>query len=181
MGSLSVFSVYPLRNQCFSERRNRRAGKAISNGRRQDLGSQIDRIFLKSFRTIPSASRRKGRTVIKRNIVLVEAVNTPTRLSELVVELPTRLSSYMSGKYYRPILWRLLAFLTGFYVANMISLSFGNLAVNDVAAGAVCAAFAEAVSKAWHVRKRGIWLWLLQYFKLGLTLALFTDAFKLGG
>ncbi|GJP62335.1 hypothetical protein CLOP_g19415 [Closterium sp. NIES-67] len=73
-----------------------------------------------------------------------------------------------------------IALFGGFYVAQTISLSFGALSVNDVAAAALCLVFTEVVTRSYYSTLRPSFpLALLNVFKMGFTYGLFIDAFKL--
>ena len=66
-----------------------------------------------------------------------------TRLATRVNTLPRRVDLYFAGNLFRQAVWAVIAFSTGFYSANTVSLSFGALAINDVVAAAVTVAFCE--------------------------------------
>ena len=79
------------------------------------------------------------------------------------------------------MLWKVIFAATGFYSANVLSLTFGVLGINDVVAGAFCLAFAEIVTRSFYKKTNPGKYWdFLNWFKLGLCYALITDAFKLG-
>lgn len=79
-------------------------------------------------------------------------------------------------------LWTFIAFATGFYAANTVSLSFGALSINDVVAAAVTVLIVELSSYLYHsASKKTLRLVFLNAFKWGICFALITDAFKLGG
>ena len=79
------------------------------------------------------------------------------------------------------MLWKVIFAATGFYSANVLSLTFGVLGINDVVAGAFCLAFAEIVTRSFYKKATPGKYWdFLNWFKLGLCYALITDAFKLG-
>ena len=46
--------------------------------------------------------------------------------------------------------------MTGFYTANVLTLTFGVLGINDVVAGAFCVGFSELITRAYY-RKVGGW------------------------
>lgn len=64
---------------------------------------------------------------------------------------------------------------------NIVSLSFGALAVNDVFAAVVTLLFCEVVTHLYYTaEKPTLRLWFLNCFKLGLIASLLADAAKLG-
>ena len=66
-----------------------------------------------------------------------------TRLATRVNTLPRRVDLYFAGNFFRQAVWAVIAFSTGYYSANTVSLSFGALAINDVVAAAITVAFCE--------------------------------------
>lgn len=114
-----------------------------------------------------------------------EFMNSPrqrTRLADSLLAMPSRIDAYFEGGPgpYRRIIWLCISFMIGFYSANVVSLSFGALAVNDVVAAIVTVVFCEVVSQTyWSANSPGFQIVLLQAFKLGVTAALITDALKL--
>ena len=66
-----------------------------------------------------------------------------TRLATRVNTLPRRVDLYFAGNLFRQAVWAVIAFSTGYYSANTVSLSFGALAINDVVAAVVTVAFCE--------------------------------------
>ena len=70
--------------------------------------------------------------------------------SRLANGLPERIDDYFSEKPARRLLWFGISGFSGFYVANTVSLSFGALAVNDVAAAAACVFFYELTSRKFY-------------------------------
>lgn len=52
-----------------------------------------------------------------------------------------------TGRVLRQALWIFISFGAGYYSANVVSLSFGAIAVNDVIAAVFTVAFVEIVSK----------------------------------
>ena len=89
---------------------------------------------------------------------------------------------YFAGKPGRRLLWKAIAFGVGFYAANTVSLSFGALSINDVVAAALTVGFYEAASAAAYAAPRAtLRLALLNWFKIGVVMALVADAFKLAG
>lgn len=114
----------------------------------------------------------------------VRAVTGPreTRLGSILTSLPQRVDLYFKVRRGRKLLWKAILAFTGFYTANVISLTFGVLGINDVVAGAFCVGFSELVTRAYYRKatKPGLYWDLLNWFKIGLIYALTTDAFKLG-
>ena len=49
----------------------------------------------------------------------------------------------VAGNLLRQVLWSFIAFAAGYYAANVVSLSFGALAINDVVAAILTVAFCE--------------------------------------
>lgn len=63
-----------------------------------------------------------------------------------------------------------------------VSLSFGALAINDIVAAALTAAFTESISAIYYSAPRPtLLLVFFNAFKMGVIAALTADAFKLGG
>jgi hypothetical protein len=70
----------------------------------------------------------------------------------------------------------------GFYAGNIVTLSFGALAINDVFAGVVTLLFYEIVSRLFYSAKRpSLKLWFANWFKIGVVFSMLADAIKLGG
>ncbi len=63
---------------------------------------------------------------------------------------PPPLTHTNTGRVVRQIIWSFISFSTGFYSANVVSLSFGAIAVNDVIAAVFTVAFVEIVSKIYY-------------------------------
>lgn len=57
---------------------------------------------------------------------------------------------YFENRPFRRILWSAISAGSGLYIANTISLSFGALAVNDIAAAAGSVLFYEVVSRKFY-------------------------------
>lgn len=125
-----------------------------------------------------------GPKVASRGGALVtRAVTGPreTRLGSILTTIPQRLDLYFRVRRGRKLLWKIIFAATGFYSANVLSLTFGVLGINDVVAGAFCLAFAEIVTRSFYKKTNPGKYWdFLNWFKLGLCYALITDAFKLG-
>lgn len=127
-----------------------------------------------------SAASQRGRG----SALIVKAVTGPreTRLGSILTTLPQRVNLYFKVRRGRRLLWKTILAFTGFYTANVISLTFGVLGINDVVAGAFCVGFSELVTRAYYrqATKPGLYWDMLNWFKIGLIYALTTDAFKLG-
>ncbi|KAK9820748.1 hypothetical protein WJX74_010030 [Apatococcus lobatus] len=94
----------------------------------------------------------------------------------------SRIDYYFAGSLARRWLWTVIAFATGFYAANTVSLSFGALSINDVVAAAVTVLIVELSSYLYHSSsKKTLRLVFLNAFKWGICFALITDALKLAG
>ena len=143
------------------------------------------RALLSGATTVTSASAARVRSTRGRGLGLtVRAVTGPreTRLGSILTTLPQRVDLYFKVRRGRKLLWKAILAFTGFYTANVISLTFGVLGINDVVAGAFCVGFSELVTRAYYrkANKPSLYWDLLNWFKIGLIYALTTDAFKLG-
>lgn len=106
----------------------------------------------------------------------------PRRLANFVFSAPLRVERYFDKYPLRKILWSGIALCAGFYAGNVVTLSFGALAINDLLAAVVTLAFYEAVTFAFYRAKvRTLRLYFANFFKVGVTAALLADALKLGG
>lgn len=66
-------------------------------------------------------------------------------------------------------------------MANVMTLSFGALGINDVVAGALSVAFYEIVTRIYYsTLQQNKWLEFVNWFKVGYCYSLIADAFKLG-
>lgn len=120
--------------------------------------------------------------LLERNNAFSEPFRQRTRLADALLAMPSKLDNYFEGGPgpYRRVVWLCIAFLAGYYSANVVSLSFGTLAINDVVAAVVTVGFCEVVSYAyWSADRPGFQVVLTQAFKMGVTAALITDALKL--
>ncbi|PRW18358.1 putative family Ycf20 [Chlorella sorokiniana] len=78
-------------------------------------------------------------------------------------------------------MWAGISLCTGFYAGNILTLSFGALAVNDIFAGVITVMFYEVVTYLYYTNpKPGLRVWFANCFKIGLTASLLADAAKLG-
>ena len=77
----------------------------------------------------------------------------------------------------------MISTFAGFYSGNMVTLSVGALAINDVVAAVVTVGFCEVTSKFFYEQFPDASLNLIfaNFFKIGVTCALVADAFKLSG
>ena len=104
-----------------------------------------------------------------------------TRLVSVLTSLPRRFNLYFQRKSYRLTLWRAISAYFGFYLANVMTLSFGALGINDVVAGALSVAFFEVVTRIYYRSvETNRWLEFINWFKVGYCYPLIADAFKLG-
>lgn len=60
------------------------------------------------------------------------------------------IDQYFVNKPFRRVLWSFISGFSGIYIANTITLSFGALAVNDIAAAAASLLFYEVVSRQFY-------------------------------
>jgi hypothetical protein len=105
-----------------------------------------------------------------------------TRLATTILTAPRSVDIYFAGKPGRRLLWKAISFGVGFYAANTVSLSFGALSINDVVAAALTVAFYEGASAAYYAAPRvTLRLEFLNWFKVGVVVALIADALKLAG
>lgn len=140
------------------------------------IGSAASRASIASRGRVHRGGGRRGELTIT-------AVTGPreTRIASILTTLPTRIELYFRVRKGRRTLWKAISAFAGFYTANVISLTFGVLGINDVVAGAFCVGFFELVTRAYYNKiKPGKYWGFLNWFKLGLIYALVTDAFKLG-
>jgi len=119
---------------------------------------------------------------LRRTAVVVRASNRPPRrLLPFILSTPKRLDDYFEGSPRRRIVWCTISAGAGFYAGNIVTLSFGALAINDVLAAVVTVIFYEVVSALFYGTKRpSLRAWFANYFKLGLVAAAMADALKLG-
>ncbi|ABO97976.1 predicted protein, partial [Ostreococcus lucimarinus CCE9901] len=103
------------------------------------------------------------------------------RLVSVLTSLPRRFNLYFQRRNYRVTLWRAISAYFGFYLANVMTLSFGAIGINDVVAGALSVAFFEVVTRIYYASaETNKWLEFLNWFKVGYCYSLIADAFKLG-
>ncbi len=104
------------------------------------------------------------------------------RLVDSALEIPTRVERYFEGSLLRKVLWSGISYGAGFYAANVVSLSFGALSINDVLAAALVVVFYEVVTNAFYeADERTLRLYFANFFKIGVVTGLLADAVKLGG
>jgi hypothetical protein len=117
---------------------------------------------------------------------------------------------YLESRWWRKYCWAGISLCTGYYAGwpagwpilphrtapliiavlnsnfallagNIVTLSFGALAVNDVLAAAITLTFCEAVTHCYYTANEpSLSLWFANCFKLGLIASLLADAAKLG-
>eukprot|EP00899_Mesostigma_viride_P022662 jgi/Mesvir1/3580/Mv12043-RA.1 len=103
-----------------------------------------------------------------------------TRLVSFVDSTPRRTRRYFKSPWKRA-LWGAISLLSGFYIANVVSLSFGSISANDVLAAAVVLVMVELTTAYYYSQEKPTFaLALANAFKIGFTYGLFVDAFKLG-
>ena len=125
--------------------------------------------------------RRRRRRRRKRRVDRTVKAESETRLASILTSLPQRLDLYFQRRSYRMFLWKSIFVFVGFYLASVLTLSFGALAINDVVAGALCVFIYEVITRWYYKTKQlGRKLEFLNCFKLGLAYSLIADAFKLG-
>lgn len=155
----------------FSSRRllfNNAGGKASSSSTKSSSSS--------------STSKKKKRSHNKRshNKKTIKC-ESETRIASVLTSLPQRLDLYFQRRSYRMLLWKTIFIFVGFYLASVITLSFGALGINDVVAGALCVFVYETITRWYYKTSRpGRKLEFVNCFKLGLAYSLIADAFKLG-
>jgi hypothetical protein len=113
--------------------------------------------------------------------VRAERIERETRLGSVLTSLPQRFNLYFARKSYRTTLWRGISAYFGFYLANVLTLSFGAIGINDVVAGALSVAFFEIITRIYYrTASPNRWLEFINWFKIGYCYSLTADAFKLG-
>ena len=127
---------------------------------------------------VPRARRRR---VEASSSSFVARAERETRLVSVLTSLPRRFNLYFQRRNYRVTLWRAISAYFGFYLANVMTLSFGAIGINDVVAGALSVAFFEVVTRIYYASaETNKWLEFLNWFKVGYCYSLIADAFKLG-
>jgi hypothetical protein len=124
----------------------------------------------------------RSRPYPRRPSPAVAAANgPPRRLLPFILSAPKRIEDYFERSLPRRVLWCTISAGAGYYGGNVLTLSFGALAVNDILAAVVTLLFYEAVSAAFYgASKPTLRLWFANYFKMGLVAATMADALKLG-
>merc|ERR1711959_558736 len=145
--------------------------------------------FLSSSRFLCSSSSHRQRervraerakTKRRRNKNTIKC-ESETRIASVLASLPQRLDLYFQRRSYRMLLWKIIFIFAGFYLASVLTLSFGAFAINDVVAGALCMFVYEIITRWYYKTNRpGRRLEFVNCFKLGLAYSLIADAFKLG-
>ena len=136
----------------------------------------------KSSSSSSSTSKKKKRSQNKRSHhKKTIKCESETRIASVLTSLPQRLDLYFQRRSYRMLLWKTIFIFVGFYLASVITLSFGALGINDVVAGALCVFVYETITRWYYKTSRpGRKLEFVNCFKLGLAYSLIADAFKLG-
>ena len=136
----------------------------------------------KSSSSSSSTSKKKKRSQNKRSHhKKTIKCESETRIASVLTSLPQRLDLYFQRRSYRMLLWKTIFIFVGFYLASVITLSFGALGINDVVAGALCVFVYETITRWYYKTSRpGRKLEFVNCFKLGLVYSLIADAFKLG-
>lgn len=97
-----------------------------------------------------------------------------------VLSVPRRVESYFDGNPLRKVIWCAISTGLGYYSGNVVTLSFGALAINDILAAVLTLVFYEAATKAFYdAEQKSLSLWFLNFFKVGLVAAMVADALKL--
>lgn len=116
-----------------------------------------------------------------RRLGIVCGAERETRLGSVLTSIPRRLELYFARRSYRVTLWRAISAFFGFYLANVMTLSFGALGINDIVAGALSVGFYEIVTRIYYSStENNKWLEFVNWFKVGYCYSLIADAFKLG-
>lgn len=178
--SLRVTATHPASTATRSDARRASHGVAASAFRARDshfartTALQPTTATTTSFTSSPKRRYRRGGAVVVR-------AERETRLVSVLTSLPQRFNLYFARKSYRVTLWRGISAYFGFYLANVMTLSFGAIGINDVVAGALSVAFFETVTRIYYRRaETNKWLEFINWFKVGYCYSLIADAFKLG-
>jgi hypothetical protein len=141
-------------------------------------GSASSSSFRCKSRSSQQQINKRGR---RRNTMKTIKCESETRIASVLTSLPQRLDLYFQRRSYRMLLWKTIFIFVGFYLASVITLSFGALGINDVVAGALCVFVYETITRWYYKTNRpGRRLEFVNCFKLGLVYSLIADAFKLG-
>ena len=104
------------------------------------------------------------------------------RLVALIRSVPDRFRIFFRDRPLRQYAWTLIGYGAGYYSGNVVTLAFGCLAVNDVAAGAVFTAVVEFITYIYYKAEAPtLTLKILNASKLGFMTSLICDALKLAG
>ena len=178
-------------SSCSSSATIPRCSSLTSSGirHRARLSREKEESFLSSSRLLCSSSSHRQRervraerakTKRRRNKNTIKC-ESETRIASVLTSLPQRLDLYFQRRSYRMLLWKIIFIFAGFYLASVLTLSFGALAINDVVAGALCMFVYEIITRWYYKTNRpGRRLEFVNCFKLGLAYSLIADAFKLG-
>lgn len=136
---------------------------------------------LRSHRTQFLVAPLQGPRSPRRRGIVASNDGPRRRLLPYVLSVPRRVEEYFEQSKRRRVMWCVGSAASGFYAGNIISLSFGALAVNDVLAAVTTLVFYEVVSAAFYGSERPtLRAWFANYFKIGVLAAALTDALKLG-
>ena len=108
--------------------------------------------------------------------------NSQTRVTKAIQNIPRDVDRYFQGGFFRRIIWTTISYCLGYYAANMVSLAFGALAINDVVAAVTTLVVYEIISNAFYKAwpQPSLWLVFANFFKMGVATAFMADAIKLG-
>jgi len=150
---------------------------------RQSVRARAARPRVSAPSRAPCASSlvERARGGAHRRLGVVCGAERETRLGSVLTSLPRRLELYFARRSYRVTLWRAISAFFGFYLANVMTLSFGALGINDIVAGALSVGFYEIVTRIYYSStENNKWLEFVNWFKVGYCYSLIADAFKLG-
>nr|DAD48039.1 TPA_asm: hypothetical protein HUJ06_017976 [Nelumbo nucifera] len=89
------------------------------------------------------------------SIQAVQENEGPRRLVDIIRFVPELSRNYFRSPSRRALFGG-ISLLSGFYVAQTISLSFGALGVNDVIASVLCVLLTEYVTRFYYSRPKGL-------------------------
>jgi hypothetical protein len=125
------------------------------------------------------------RNPFQRTSTIVRAASDPPpprRLIPYVLSIPRRVEAYFEAYPLRRFMWLGISFCLGVWAGNIVTLSFGALAINDAFAAIVTLIFYEIVSASYYNAKvKTLRLQFANLFKIGVVTACLADAVKLGG
>lgn len=143
--------------------------------RLQRLNSRLSNNASKSI--VMSASSDEGNNNNETPVI------PKKRLVPFILSVPRRIDRYFDEKNIaRRVAWCGISAGAGFYAGNIVTLTFGALAINDVFAGIVTLIFYEVVTTIFYSTPNpSLKLWFANYFKIGVVVSMLADAVKLGG